>query len=158
MAVGSKLKQIIIESGYTQKEVADMAGIKPQTLNNIIIRDSARADIQILLKICKVLNIDVSIFADDALEEFYQENSKAKKENNQEISLTTHEIQIIREYRNNPSMQDAVDRLLNISNETKVHTVYRAARSENNAEDEILQVSEERIKKLREAPELDEEL
>lgn len=77
MAVGKKLDEILKSRGLTQKEVADKAGIKPQTLNNLITRDSARADIQILLKICKALSIDMSVFDEDALEEFYQDHPKA---------------------------------------------------------------------------------
>lgn len=77
MAVGKKLDDILKARGLTQKEVADKAGIKPQTLNNLITRDSARADIQILLKICKALSIDMSVFDDDALEEFYKDHPKA---------------------------------------------------------------------------------
>lgn len=79
MAVGSKLAEIIKEKGLTQKEVADKAGIKPQTLNKIITRDSARADVQLFLKICKVLEVPVSIFAEDALEEFYQDHPNIEK-------------------------------------------------------------------------------
>ena len=78
MAVGKKLEEIIKHKGLTQKEVADRAGIKPQTLNNLITRDSARADIQILLKICKALSIDMSVFAEDALEEFYEDHPNAE--------------------------------------------------------------------------------
>lgn len=78
MAVGNKIAEIIKEKGLTQKEVADKAGIKPQTLNNIITRDSARADIQILLKICKALDVKPSVFAEDALEEFYEDHPNAQ--------------------------------------------------------------------------------
>lgn len=78
MAVGNKLAQIIKEKGLTQKEVAEKAGVQPQTLNKMITRDSARADIQLLLKICKVLDVPVSIFAEDAIEEFYEDHPKAK--------------------------------------------------------------------------------
>ena len=80
MAVGKKLDEILKSRGLTQKEVADKAGIKPQTLNNLITRDSARADIQILLKICKALSIDMSVFDEDALEEFYQDHPTTRSE------------------------------------------------------------------------------
>ncbi len=79
MAVGKKLEEIIKHRGLTQKEVADRAGIKPQTLNNLITRDSARADVQILLKICKALEIDMSVFEEDAIKEFYEDHPRAEK-------------------------------------------------------------------------------
>jgi len=89
MAVGRKLDKIIKQKNLTQKEVADKAGIKPQTLNNLITRDSARADVQILLKICKALNIEMSVFAEDAIEEFYLDHPDAEpiiKETHQELT------------------------------------------------------------------------
>ena len=60
MSVGKMIADIISYKGLTQKEVADRAGIKPQTLNNIITRDSARADVQIFLKICQALDVPPS--------------------------------------------------------------------------------------------------
>lgn len=46
---------------------------------------------------------------------------------------------------------------LSEQNENTVR-VYRAAHSDNNHEDEILNISEERMRRLREAPESDEDL
>ena len=73
MSVGKMIADIIEYKKLTQKEVADKAGIKPQTLNNIINRDSSRADVQIFLKICEALDVPASIFAKEALEEFYND-------------------------------------------------------------------------------------
>ena len=78
MAVGSKLAQIIKEKGLTQKEVAEKAGISPQTLNKIIKRDSARADVQLFLKICAALEIPISVFKEDAIAEFYIDHPNAE--------------------------------------------------------------------------------
>lgn len=96
MAVGTKLGQIIKEKGLTQKEVAEKAGITPQTINAIIRRDSARADIQIMLKICKALDINIDIFADDALEEFYQDHPNAPRiEENTNFNLNKNQKRIV---------------------------------------------------------------
>lgn len=115
MAVGKKLGEIIAQSGLTQKEIADIAGINPQTLNNIIVRDSARADIQILLRICRVLNVNVEIFSDDAIEEFYADHPNSKFNH---IVLSQHEKKLIFAYRQNTKMRSAVDTLLGIADET----------------------------------------
>ena len=79
MAVGNKLGVMIKSKGLTQKEVAERAGINPQTLNNLITRDSARADIQVFMKICKALDVSLDVFADDALEEFYSDHPDAPR-------------------------------------------------------------------------------
>lgn len=92
MAVGSKLAQIINEKGLTQKEVAERAGIKPQTLNKIIVRDSARADIQIFIKICRALDVDLEIFADDALEEFYKDHPSVQREEPPQLTYRQNRI------------------------------------------------------------------
>ena len=78
MAVGSKLAQIIKDKGLTQKQVAEKAGISPQTLNKIIKRDSARADVQLFLKICAALDIPISVFKEDAIAEFYIDHPNAE--------------------------------------------------------------------------------
>lgn len=154
MAVGSKLKQLINKSGYSQKQVAEMAGIKPQTLNNIIIRDSARTDIQNLIKICKALSIDISVFADDAIEEFYQEHPNVKKEDN--LKLSSHENKVIKAYRNKPDMQPVVDKILDVNKEEKTYTRFVAARSENGQSSmRIEEASKEAHDDLANAPETD---
>ena len=103
MSVGKKIADIIEKKGLTQKEVAEKAGIKPQTLNNIITRDSSRADVQIFLKICDALNVPVSIFRDEALEEFYQDHPNAERiDENKKSPLsdfTENELQIVELFR-----------------------------------------------------------
>lgn len=77
--------------------------------------------------------------------------------NGNNFILSTHEKAVIMAYRNNPEMQLAVDRLLNISsdinNEIKV---YRAAKSEGSHDDEIVTMSKDKLNKLKEAPETDD--
>lgn len=77
--------------------------------------------------------------------------------NGNNFILSTHEKAVIMAYRNNPEMQLAVDRLLNISsdinNEIKV---YRAAKSEGSHDDEIVTMSKDKLSKLKEAPETDD--
>ena len=97
MAVGNKLGIIIKSKGLTQKEVAERAGITPQTLNNLITRDSARADIQVFMKICKALDVSLDVFADDALEEFYSEHPAAPRSsiNKEKPAMTSRQNKIV---------------------------------------------------------------
>lgn len=77
MSVGKKIGDLIKLQGKTQKEVAEKAGITPQSLNNYISRDSARIDLQAFFKICDALNIDVSYFREDGIKDFYKEHPNA---------------------------------------------------------------------------------
>lgn len=110
MAVGSKLAKIISDKGMTQKEVADKAGIKPQTLNKIIVRDSARADIQIFIKICKVLDVDISIFAEDALEEFYLDHPNASRIEKPKLTSRQDRITTLFEKLTEPQQDNIIGR------------------------------------------------
>ena len=162
MAVGSKLKQLIIESGYNQKQVAEMAGIKPQTLNNIIIRDSARTDIQNLIKICRALHIDISVFAEDALDEFYQDHPNIKKEDN--IKLSSHENDVIRAYREKPALQPVIDKLLDVEynrcsvseNKEKTVKMFKVARSSDGEKPQTVELTQEEYERLLKAVEMDD--
>lgn len=147
MGVGSKLGKIISDCGLTQIEVAKRAGIKPQTLNNIITRDSGRADIQMLLKLCRVLGVDISIFADDAVAEFMADHPEARPN----IMLSEHEINLIFAYRKNEEMQSAIDRLLGLSDGNKIR-VFRAARSENHTSPRFEETSDDEFQRLLDAP------
>ena len=96
MSVGKMIADIISYKGLTQKEVADRAGIKPQTLNNIITRDSARADVQIFLKICQALDVPPSVFAKEAIEEFYLDHPNAEPiVTPSRSSLTNRQLHIV---------------------------------------------------------------
>lgn len=174
MAVGNKLSQIIESKGLTQKEVADKAGISPQTLNKIIVRDSARTDIQLLLKICKALEIPVSVFADDALEEFYQDHPNAPRvEENTNYNLSKNQKRIVALFDKltEAQQENIIGRteLLAEQNaeagvkdtkpviETATRPVFIAARSSDNHGAQIVDMPVEMLQRLREAPETDDE-
>lgn len=83
------------------------------------------------------------------------QNSVAKSTSNlYALSLKEHEI--IEAYRDQPEMQPAVDKLLNIYEDTNSVKVYRAAKSEESHPDEIISISRERLQKLKDAPETDD--
>ena len=153
MGVGTKLGQIIRERGMTQRQVAAQAKISPKTLNNLITRDSGRADIQMLLKICRVLNVDISVFADDAVEEFLQEHPESRPN----MLLSEREKELVLAYRKNVEMQKAIDCLLGLPEKKKVR-VFKVARSVDNTPPHYEDVDKEIIQRLINAPEVTEDL
>lgn len=60
MAIGSKLKEILEERGITIKDFANQIGVPPTTLYSFINRDSKNAKMDLIIKICTALKIDVS--------------------------------------------------------------------------------------------------
>lgn len=67
MALGTKLKQILNERGITVKDFAIQIGIPPTTLYSFIKRDSETGKLDLIGKICKGLDIDITEFLDDDL-------------------------------------------------------------------------------------------
>lgn len=59
MGLGKKLDEIIKSRNLKVMQVASMAGIPASTLYSIIDRDNKKIDIDILIRICKVLDISV---------------------------------------------------------------------------------------------------
>lgn len=102
--IGKTLDRILKEKGTNVNELAKNIGVSNQTLYSIIKRDNMKIDFELLLKICNELNVNVEKFYDDYID------SKS-----QQILLTDEEQQLILAYRANPSMQEAVKKLLDIN-------------------------------------------
>lgn len=83
-------------------------------------------------------------------------HSGAKKQDAGDLQFSAKECKVIRAYRDQPEMQPAVDKLLNIYEDTNSVKVYRAAKSEESHPDEIISISRERLQKLKDAPETDD--
>lgn len=67
MALGSKLKMMLSERGITVKDFAAKIQIPPTTLYSFIKRDSSTGKLELIAKICKGLDMDISEFLDDDL-------------------------------------------------------------------------------------------
>ena len=57
MGIGSILSALIDEKGSNVNKVALEASISPQTLYSMIRRDSMKVDIEVLIRVCRVLDI-----------------------------------------------------------------------------------------------------
>lgn len=105
--IGKTLQKLIEEKGTNVNELSKQIGVSNQTIYSIIKRDNMKIDFEILLKICRALNVSVEYFYSDYFGETI----------NNDIVLTAHERTVLVAYREHPEMQNAVDKLLNIDDE-----------------------------------------
>lgn len=68
--IGRTLQEIIDEKGTNVNELAKKINVSPQTLYSIIKRDNMKADIDVLLKICVVLDVSMDRFYGTYKEEY----------------------------------------------------------------------------------------
>lgn len=71
MGIGDKLQQIITAKNTNVNELAIRAKVSPNTLYSIIKRDNTKADIDVLIRIAKVLGVTVEYFSDEPTETHY---------------------------------------------------------------------------------------
>lgn len=76
-----------------------------------------------------------------------------------EIELTRHEKKLVVAYRNKPEMQLAIDKLLNINDDSSEEyvTVLTAARSSDNRPIEFQKISKEKLELLKNAKSVEDE-
>lgn len=76
-----------------------------------------------------------------------------------EIELTRHEKKLVVAYRNKPEMQPAIDKLLNINDDSSEEyvTVLTAARSCDNRPIEFQKISKEKLELLKNAKSVEDE-
>ncbi|MDO4749800.1 MAG: S24 family peptidase [Eubacteriales bacterium] len=60
--IGSTLRQLLQERGMSVSEAARQAGVPIQTLHSIIRRDNMRIDLDLLLRLCDLLEVDLLSF------------------------------------------------------------------------------------------------
>ena len=156
MGIGKTLSDVLEENRTNPNELSERTGIPPSTIYSIIRRDNMKVDISVLARICKELGVSMNRFYDEYF------NEKENNENN--IILNLDEKALIKKYR---SLDDygkkSVDHLLDLEYErhlkkNKLVTVYKAARSDNNKEqDGYTQFTQEQIDSLLNAPETDDD-
>lgn len=151
MGIGAKLKEIIDEKDTNVNQIAKQADISPMTIYSIIKRDNTKVDIEILLKICKVLDINV--------EEIYQPNFKSDvngkvfktDKSNFDLDLSEDETELIKLFRKLTDkdqqryigrMEDTVNSYSSESVAPKT-TIYRVARSVDNHPAEIVETTKD---------------
>ena len=106
--IGKTLKSLLDDRNINVNEFSRMTGISAQTLYSIIKRDNMKIDFEVLLKICRVLNVSVETFYADYL-----------LNNETNLSLTAHERKVIIAYRSHVSEQHTKDKILEVEPEKK---------------------------------------
>ena len=87
--LGEKLKELRIREGLTQKDVYEQLGISQSTFSSWEIGKS-EPDAITFLTLCRMYNIEDII---------YEFTGKALNVNKTELTLTTHERQLVKDYR-----------------------------------------------------------
>lgn len=136
MTFGDRLREIRKTRGLTQEQLAQMIGVAKSTLTGYE-RDNREPNVLTITKLAQVLGVT----GDDLLG---TENVKSP------LMFTDKEKLLVRAYRNNPDMQSAIDKILGLEpEEGEKVKVFRAARSGDNAEPQVMEVSRERLDKLK---------
>lgn len=67
MAFGKKLEKVLEENNSNPNDIAERIGVSSSTIYSIIRRDSSNASVDLLLRICKELDVDPQIFSDSGI-------------------------------------------------------------------------------------------
>ena len=132
----------------SQAELARRSGVPASTISSIISRNNDRVAIEMIMKLCEVLECDIEEYVNSFKKESVKQMPtlfSKKYYALDEFGRNTVNVVLEAEYERCIAVEDSV-------------SVYRAAYSSNNHEDEIAEFSKERLQKLKDAPETDEEL
>lgn len=156
MGFGKKLEKIMQQKGIKQVELSKAADIPKTTLSSIINRDNTRIEIDVFLRICKVLGCSPEDFSDEI----------NQIENNSLEPLSLEEQEIVSIYRNlnERGKKQLIEQVINLSElskykkESKIKYAYRVAHTKEGKEPssgQIIKITNELLEKLRNAPESD---
>lgn len=140
--IAKALKRLREQSGLTADQVGEMVGKSGKTVN-AWENNRGQPDAEMLMLLCDIYNVS------DILAEFRDEPKEA-------FAVSEHEKSVITEYRNNPDMQNAVDRLLGVNKDKKI-SIYKAARSSDGEEDGYVELTQDQLDRLINAPETDDD-
>ena len=151
--IEEELKSLILERFKSVRAFAVAIDTPYSTINNIFSRGVSGAGISTIIPLCRALNLDVDALADD----------KIKFKDNILDDLSTDEKELLKTYRN--FNDDGKERLLDIVSDMaqldrynkntmndKTISIYRVARSQDNAEHEIIKDGKSTIDKLSQIP------
>lgn len=88
------------KAGLTQKQLADMLGVKNTSISNWELGNNSM-DIDTLFQICTILNVSIT-------------DMYGRFSNTFENDLTPHEKTVINAYRSHPDAQSYVDKILDV--------------------------------------------
>lgn len=106
MTIEEELQKYILDKYKSVMQFSKIAEIPYTTVKGIFTRGIWGASVQNVTKICDILEIDIN--------ELIKGNIKSQSKSHY---LSEHEHKLIKSYRQQPSMQETVDRLLGIEEE-----------------------------------------
>lgn len=143
MSFGSKLKDYRNLQNITQEDLAK----KLNTTKQVISRyenDLRSPKLSVAIEYAAKLGIPLENLVDD------------QKQLNINTFLSEHEIRVIKSYREHPEMQSAVDRLLDVQENTiKLKAV---SRSTDNQFPSEIELTKEKLEEIKNAPPFDEDI
>lgn len=98
MGIGIKLDKLMKERGTNANELAQKVGVAPTTIYSMIKRDSKKADIEVLIRISRELEVEPEYFCDDAAaakEPAYEDTKKLIARNGKKLS-TEQKMELIK--------------------------------------------------------------
>lgn len=148
MSIGQRIKERREELNLTQEELAKLLGVSKGAVGNYETEISF-PKIENMTKLFEILKTDANFLFQDDIPL-------------QDDSFTELEKSHIKKYR---ILDEHGKKLVSLVLEAEYERctfsqpikVYRAARSSDHHEDEIIEISAERLKKIREAPDTDDE-
>lgn len=158
-AFSERLKCLRTTAGLSQRELAQKIDVSKSSIN-MYERGEREPGFETLESIADLFRVDINYLLgrNTFPIEHQSPQSNAIQDTGNLYVLSLKEHEIIEAYRNKPEMQPAVDRLLNVDDDTNSVKVYRAAKSEESHPDEIVPMSRERLQRLKDAPETDDTL
>ncbi len=104
MGIGKTLSELIKFKKTNVNELARNAEVSPQTIYAIIKRDSKKADIGVLLKISKVLGVNVDYFFNNDIN--IATNNIVSIENDLQEEIVPNDTNITYNICNNPTKRN----------------------------------------------------
>ena len=160
MTFGERILKKRINMGLTQDELAQIVGYKSRSTIAKIEAGERDVPQSMIIALAKALNTTPTY-----LMGWEDDDKQTNKVNSfDKFKISSHEKKLILSYRNKPDIQKIIDKLLDVEDneqtvkKNKLITVYKAARSNNNKEqDGYIQVTQEQLDRLANAPETDED-
>ena len=109
--IEDELKQYILSKYKSIRAFTQTACIPYSTIDTMLKRGIGGTGVSTMIKICKTLSIDTESLINGKIVEI---NSLNK---NKDFSVSNHEKKIIVAYRQQPTLQEAVDKLLGVEKE-----------------------------------------
>lgn len=97
--IGTTLRMLRKRAGMKPDEVGELVGLTGKAIQNYEA-GTRSPDAELFLRLCDIYKVT------DVMAEFYGRTSS--------VSLSQHEIELIKAYRQTPSRQDSVDCLLGV--------------------------------------------